>query len=231
MNNRMNMLVPLLLAIALVAPVALVAPMCGVDAASDAKVDVVVAGVQGAAHQPMQPTINAIKEVLSKYGNRISVTWIDMDSAQGKAYYSAHGLSAHMNILINGKYTYRVNGKDVTFQWFEGQQWTKADLDAVISSLLGSGSSATQATATPTPSKSTKATPSQTKAATPSASSKTQTTHSSSPKTANVTSNQTNSVQALPNNASAQTSSTPGFEAIFAVIGVVVVALIVKRFR
>jgi PGF-CTERM protein len=219
MNNRMNMLVPLLLAIALVAPVALVAPMCGVDAASDAKVDVVVAGVQGAAHQPMQPTINAIKEVLSKYGNRISVTWIDMDSAQGKAYYSAHGLSAHMNILINGKYTYRVNGKDVTFQWFEGQQWTKADLDAVISSLLGSGSSATQAT------------PSQTKAATPSASSKTQTTHSSSPKTANVTSNQTNSVQALPNNASAQTSSTPGFEAIFAVIGVVVVALIVKRFR
>ena len=101
MNNRMNRLVLILFALALVAPVALVAPMHGVDAASDAKVDVVVAGVQGAAHAPMQPTIDAIKEVLSKYGDRISVTWIDMDSAQGKAYYSAHGLSAHMNILIN----------------------------------------------------------------------------------------------------------------------------------
>ena len=36
-----------------------------------------------------------------------------------------------MNVIINGKYTYQVNGKDVTFQWFEGQQWTKADLDAI----------------------------------------------------------------------------------------------------
>ena len=220
MNNRMNRLIPILFALALVAPVALVAPMRGVDAASDAKVDVVVAGVQGAAHAPMQPTINAIKEVLSKYGNRISVTWIDMESAEGKAYYSAHGLSAHMNILINGKSTYRVNGKDVTFQWFEGQQWTKADLDAVISSLLGSGSSAT-----PTP-----ATPSATKAATLRPVQKTQTAGSSSTKTANVTSNQTNTVEALPNSVSAQTS-TPGFEALFAVIGIVAVALIVKRMK
>ncbi len=230
MNNRMNRLVPILFALALVAPVALVAPMRGVDAASDAKVDVVVAGVQGAAHAPMQPTINAIKEVLSKYGNRISVTWIDMDSAEGKAYYSAHGLSAHMNILINGKYNYRINGKDVTFQWFEGQQWTKADLDAVISSLLGSGSSATPTPATPTPSTSTKATPSPTKATTSSANPNTQTAGSSSTKTANVTSNQTNTVEALPNSVSAQTS-TPGFEALFAVIGIVAVALIVKRMK
>jgi len=195
MNNRMNRLIPILFALALVAPVALVAPMRGVDAASDAKVDVVVAGVQGPAHAPMQPTINAIKEVLSKYGNRISVTWIDMETPEGQAYYSAHGLSAHMNILINGKSTYRVNGKDVTFQWFEGQQWTKADLDAVISSLLGSGSST---------------------------------------QTANVTSNQTNTVEALPNSVSAQTgaqTSTPGFEALFAVIGIVAVALIVRRMR
>jgi PGF-CTERM protein len=211
MNNRMNRLVLILFALALVAPVALVTPMHGVDAASDAKVDVVVAGVQGAAHAPMQPTIDAIKEVLSKYGDRISVTWIDMDSAQGKAYYSAHGLSAHMNILINGKSTYQVNGKDVTFQWFEGQQWTKADLDAVISSLLGNGSSTTPAT---------QAASTSTKAATSSASTK----------TTNATSNQTNTAEALPNSVSAQTS-TPGFEALFAVIGIVAVALIVKRMR
>jgi hypothetical protein len=39
-------------------------------------------------------------------------------------------------VIINGRYRYKVNGRDVTFQWFEGTQWTKEDLDAVISDLL-----------------------------------------------------------------------------------------------
>jgi LPXTG-motif cell wall-anchored protein len=41
-----------------------------------------------------------------------------------------------MNVLIDDEYQYSINGKDVTFQWFEGQQWTKEDLDNVISSKL-----------------------------------------------------------------------------------------------
>jgi len=39
-------------------------------------------------------------------------------------------------VLINGKYRYNLNGKEITFQWFEGQQWTKEELDAVISDIL-----------------------------------------------------------------------------------------------
>ncbi|MBT3731272.1 LPXTG cell wall anchor domain-containing protein [archaeon] len=102
-----------------------------VSASSD--VDVVVLGV--ISHGPMQPTVNAIKEVTSKYPD-VNVRWLDLESNEGEKYAQEHGLTAHMNVLIDDEYQYSINGKDVTFQWFEGQQWTKEDLDNVISSKL-----------------------------------------------------------------------------------------------
>jgi len=102
-----------------------------VSATSD--VNVVVLGMIN--HGPMQQTVNAIKEVTSKYPE-VNVRWLNLESAEGEKYAQEHGLAAHMNILIDKKYQYSVNGKEVIFQWFEGQQWTKEDLDAVISSKL-----------------------------------------------------------------------------------------------
>jgi hypothetical protein len=98
-------------------------------------VKVVVAGY--ISHGPMQHTVKAIEDVLAKYGDKVTVTWVDLNTKDGAAYFKANDLSAHMNVMINGKYTYNVNGRDVTFQWFEGKQWTKADLDAVISDQTG----------------------------------------------------------------------------------------------
>jgi hypothetical protein len=98
------------------------------------KITVVVAGYIN--HGPLQPTVGAIKEVLAKYDDKVNVTWVDLATAQGQNYFKEHGLTAHMNVIINGKYEYQVNGKDVIFQWFEGQQWTKQDLDAVLENLL-----------------------------------------------------------------------------------------------
>ncbi|MGA7677864.1 MAG: hypothetical protein WCA51_05785 [Dehalococcoidia bacterium] len=97
-------------------------------------ITVVVAGYIN--HGPLQPTVEAIKEVLAKYGDKVNVTWVDLATAQGQNYFKEHGLTAHMNVIINGKYEYQVNGKNVIFQWFEGQQWTKQDLDAVLENLL-----------------------------------------------------------------------------------------------
>lgn len=97
-------------------------------------VKIVVAGYIN--HGPMQSTIQAIKDVLAKYGDKVSVTWVDLNTSSGAAYFKANNLSAHLNIIINGKMTYNVDGKDVTFQWFEGQGWTKADLDAVLADLI-----------------------------------------------------------------------------------------------
>jgi len=97
-------------------------------------VGVVVAGYYN--HGPLQPTVQAIKQVTSKYGDRVTITWIDLATKEGENYFKQHGLTAHMNIIINGKYQYHINGKDVIFQWFEGQQWNRQDLDAVLSSLV-----------------------------------------------------------------------------------------------
>jgi len=97
-------------------------------------VSIVIAGYIN--HGPMQPTVRAIKEVLSKYDDKVAVTWIDLGTTQGESYFQDHGLTAHMNVIINGTSTYQVDGKTVDFEWFEGQQWTETDLDAVLASLV-----------------------------------------------------------------------------------------------
>ncbi len=108
---------------------------------STGKVDVVVAGYIN--HGPMQPSITAIKEVTSKYGDQVSVTWVDLGTAEGQKYFDEHDLSAHLNILINGRYQWLVNGRKVTFQWFVGQQWTENVLDAVLSGVLNNSPNVT----------------------------------------------------------------------------------------
>ncbi len=107
--------------------------------AADNSVNIVVVG--DISHGPMQPTVKAIKNVTAKYGDMVNVTWMDMGTTEGMQYAQEHGLSAHLNILINGKYSYTYNGKEIVFQWFEGQQWTKEDLDAVIAGILSNSSS------------------------------------------------------------------------------------------
>ena len=103
-------------------------------ATSTIPVSIVIAGYIN--HGPMQPTVRAIKEVLAKYGDKLTVTWVDLNTTEGQRYFQQHGLTAHMNIIINGTSRYRVKGKDVDFVWFEGQQWTKEDLDVVLTSLV-----------------------------------------------------------------------------------------------
>jgi hypothetical protein len=112
----------------------------GAVAASADKVNIDVAGY--ISHGPMQPTIRAIKEVVSKYEDKVSVNWIDLETEEGQDYFKDHDLSAHLNVIINGNYKYKLDGREVTFQWFEGQNWTKKDLDAVISDTLDNKSKA-----------------------------------------------------------------------------------------
>ena len=103
-------------------------------AVSSNPVTIVVAGYIN--HGPMQPTVRAIKEVVANYGNKVAVTWIDMATPEGDSYFKEHGLTAHMNVIINGTSSYQVSGKNVNFQWFEGQQWNREDLDTVLSNLI-----------------------------------------------------------------------------------------------
>jgi len=97
-------------------------------------VSVVIAGYIN--HGPLQPTVRAIKEVLSKYDDKVAVTWVDLGTSEGESYFQEHGLTAHMNVIINGTSRYQVDGRTVDFEWFEGQQWTKTDLDTVLANLV-----------------------------------------------------------------------------------------------
>jgi hypothetical protein len=117
--------------------------MNGAFAASTSgeKVNIDVAGYIN--HGPLQPTVNAIKEVISKYDDKLNVKWINLETEDGQKYFQDHGLSAHLNILINGSYKYMLDGKEVDFQWFEGQSWTKEKLDAVIGDIISNNGKAT----------------------------------------------------------------------------------------
>jgi hypothetical protein len=112
----------------------------GAFAASTDKVNIDVAGMIN--HGPMQPTVEAIKELTTKFEDKVTVNWIDTTTEEGQKYLQDHGLSAHLNILINGSYKYKLDGKDVTFQWFEGQYWTKDNLDEVINDVLSNNGKA-----------------------------------------------------------------------------------------
>jgi hypothetical protein len=98
-------------------------------------VRVVIVGVIN--HEPLKETVDKIKEVLAKYGDKLDITWIDSDTVYGGVYAATNDLKAHMNIVINDQCTCKVNDKDITFQGFEGGQWTMQDLDAVLVSLVG----------------------------------------------------------------------------------------------
>ena len=120
----------------------LLAMTYGVFAAptSGDSVDVDVAGFIN--HGPMQPTVEAIKEMISKYDDKLNVKWIDLATEEGQKYFQDHSLSAHLNVLINGNYKFKLDGKEVAFQWFEGQNWTKEELDAVINDTISNNGKA-----------------------------------------------------------------------------------------
>jgi len=97
-------------------------------------VDIVIVGYT--EHGPLQQTVRAVKDIAAKYGEKIKLTVMSMETEEGYNYMVKHNLDAHLNVMINGKYKYKLNGREVVFQWFEGQLWTKEDLDAVINNII-----------------------------------------------------------------------------------------------
>jgi hypothetical protein len=98
------------------------------------KVEIVVVGFT--EHGPLQPTVRAVQNVAAKYGEQVKLIILSSNTEAGSKYMVQHKLTAHLNVMIDGKYQYLVRGKRVVFQWFEGNLWTKEDLDAVIGSLI-----------------------------------------------------------------------------------------------
>ena len=89
-------------------------------------------------HGPLLPSLEQIKQVFSKYGNKIVVSWYDFESREGEQFMAKKGINQHVPLVIwiDGKFAVPVNGREIKFvgfptgsgpAFFQGK-WTMEDL-------------------------------------------------------------------------------------------------------
>ena len=111
-----------------------------VFAAKEVKVEVLYMN-----HGPLQSSLEQIKQVFSKYGNKIEVSWYDFETKEGEQFMVKKGVTQHVPlvILMDGKFTIPVNGKEIKFVGFptgsgpaafQGK-WTMDDLRQVLNQI------------------------------------------------------------------------------------------------
>jgi len=84
-------------------------------AAKEVKVEVLYMN-----HGPLLPSIEQIKQVFSKYGSKISVSWYDFETKEGEQFMAKKGVTQHVPLVIwlDGKSVFPVNGKEIKFVGF-----------------------------------------------------------------------------------------------------------------
>ena len=96
-------------------------------------------------HGPLLPSLEQIKEVFSRYGNKINVSWYDFESKEGEQFMAKKGVTQHVPLVIwiDGKFAISVNGKEVKFvgfptgsgpAFFQGK-WTIEDLRQALNQI------------------------------------------------------------------------------------------------
>ena len=93
-------------------------------------------------HGPLEETLDQIKGVLSKYGEKLAVAWYDFDSREGEQFMAKKGVKQHVPLVIwiDDSPAVTVGGKKVQFvgfptgsgpAFFQGK-WTMDDLKAAL---------------------------------------------------------------------------------------------------
>ena len=93
-------------------------------------------------HGPLEETVDQIKGVLSKYGDKLAVSWYDFDTSEGEQFMVKKGIKQHVPLVIwiDDSPGVTVGGKKVEFvgfptgsgpTFFQGK-WTLDDLKAAI---------------------------------------------------------------------------------------------------
>ena len=109
-------------------------------AAKEVKVEVLYMN-----HGPLQSSLEQIKEVFSKYGNKIGVSWYDFESKEGEQFMAKKGVNQHVPLVIwmDGKFAIQVNGAEIKFvgfptgsgpAFFQGK-WTMEDLRGALDQM------------------------------------------------------------------------------------------------
>jgi hypothetical protein len=109
-------------------------------AAKEVKVEVLYMN-----HGPLQPSLRQIKDIFSRYGGKIDVSWYDFESKEGEQFMAKKGVNQHIPLVIwlDGKSSLPVNGKEIKFvgfptgsgpAFFQGK-WTMEDLRSALDQL------------------------------------------------------------------------------------------------
>ena len=94
------------------------------------------------SHGPLEDTVDQIKDVLSKYGEKVAVSWYDFDSKEGEQFMAKKGVKQHIPLVIwiDDSPVVNVGVKKVQFvgfptgsgpAFFQGK-WTVDDLKAAL---------------------------------------------------------------------------------------------------
>ena len=93
-------------------------------------------------HGPLMSTVKQIKDVLSRYGDKLSVSWHDFDTSEGEQFMAKKGLKQHvpLAIWIDDNPSVKVGEKEIKFVGFptgsgpasfQGK-WTMDDLRTAL---------------------------------------------------------------------------------------------------
>jgi hypothetical protein len=111
-----------------------------VFAAKEVKVEVLYMN-----HGPLQASLQQIRDIFSKYGNKITVSWYDFETKKGEQFMAKKGVTRHVPLVIwlDGKFALPVNGKEINFAGFptgsgpaafQGK-WTMDDLRLALDQM------------------------------------------------------------------------------------------------
>ena len=98
-------------------------------------------------HGPLQDSLEQIRNVFSKYKEKVTVSWYDFDSKEGERFMAQKKITQHIPLLIwmDDQVKFKVDGKDIVFAgfptgsgpaFFQGK-WTMADLQKTLEQLTG----------------------------------------------------------------------------------------------
>ena len=110
---------------------------CTSFAAKEIKVEVLYMN-----HGPLMESLEQVKKVLSRYGNKITVSWHDFESKEGEQFMAKKGVKQHIPLVIwiDDSPVVNVGVKKVQFvgfptgsgpAFFQGK-WTVDDLKAAL---------------------------------------------------------------------------------------------------
>lgn len=85
-------------------------------------------------HPPMVPLKNTLQQVAQEFGDQVQLVLHDESTSDGEQFMKDNNLSGHlpMVLYIDGSVANKIDDKVIVFRDFEGQGWTRQDLEQVI---------------------------------------------------------------------------------------------------